>query len=85
MPYIVDLSTLQAEIPGSGDDKLAFTRAEDVGTFVAKLVDLPKWPQESTVAGTIGSFNYIVELAEKIIGSGFYFDKLLYQLILFVK
>lgn len=41
---------------------------EDVGNFVAKLVDLPARPEESAVAGTRASYNEIIKIAERTTG-----------------
>jgi len=69
--FILDVEKGTAALPGTGDDKLAFTRGEDVGLFVASSLDLDKWPEILGMVGEVKTHNQVVSLAEKVTGRKF--------------
>ncbi|KIJ28626.1 hypothetical protein M422DRAFT_54518 [Sphaerobolus stellatus SS14] len=69
--FIVDVEHCTARLPGTGDDKVGFTAADDIGKFVAASLELPKWPERSSMAGEILTYNDVVAIAEKIRGRKF--------------
>ncbi|KAF5360694.1 hypothetical protein D9756_005118 [Leucocoprinus leucothites] len=77
-PYIVDIASHKAIIPGTGDEKVTFTTVEDVGRFVAAAVKLERWPEELGMAGETTTYNQVIRDAEAVTGRKFevqYLDK----------
>ncbi|KAJ3985611.1 hypothetical protein F5890DRAFT_1122836 [Lentinula detonsa] len=70
-PYIFDLSKRSADIPGDGEKQLVYTRAEDVGKFVAAATQLEAWEEYNDVAGDVLTMNEIVRLCEDVCGTKF--------------
>ena len=62
--FVIDIGKCTAQIPGDGNAKVAMTRVEDIGLFVAASLELDKWPEVSRMAGDVKSYNEIVRLAE---------------------
>ena len=67
--FVVDVEKCTALVPGDGASNVITTRVEDIATFVAALLDLPKWPEFSRVAGGRTNWNDLVSLAEGIRGT----------------
>ena len=42
-PFVINVIAGTADLPGDGNNKLTFTRAQDIGRFVAAALDLEKW------------------------------------------
>ncbi|KAJ3778177.1 hypothetical protein FB446DRAFT_714579 [Lentinula raphanica] len=70
-PLIFNLSTQSADIPGDGEKQLWYTRAEDVGKFVAAATQLDSWEVYNNMAGEILSMNEVVRLCEDVCGTNF--------------
>ena len=66
--FIWNVEKCTAQIPGDGSTGLVFTRAEDVGKFVAASLDLNKWPEYSQMRGDRKTLNEVVKLAEETKG-----------------
>ncbi|KAK7459654.1 hypothetical protein VKT23_009636 [Stygiomarasmius scandens] len=67
-PYVVDISTGTADVPGDGNNKICYTTAEDVGRFVAEATQLEKWEEDSTMMGDLVTINEVIAMAERITG-----------------
>jgi hypothetical protein len=68
--FLVDIANKAAAVPGSGDDKVAFTYSFDVARFVDALVSTDeKWPKNSVVIGEKITANEIVAIAEEARGT----------------
>jgi len=65
LKFIVDVENGTARVPGTGEQKMAFTTGEDVGSFVAASLDLDKWPENSSMVGDVKTYNEVIALAEK--------------------
>ncbi|KAL9595845.1 MAG: hypothetical protein Q9219_006187 [cf. Caloplaca sp. 3 TL-2023] len=71
IPYI-DIAACKAAIPGSGNDKIAFTLTKDVAKFVRKMVESDeRWPVETWIAGDFVTLNEVLEVAERARGTKF--------------
>ncbi|KAJ3979676.1 hypothetical protein F5890DRAFT_1545627 [Lentinula detonsa] len=70
-PYIFDLSKRSADIPGDGEKEIWYTRAEDVGKFVAEATQLETWEEYNNMAGEILTMNEVVRLCEDVCGTEF--------------
>ncbi|KAJ3966462.1 hypothetical protein EV361DRAFT_1013403 [Lentinula raphanica] len=70
-PYVYDLSKRSADIPGDGEKQLIYTRAEDVGKFVAAATQLEAWEEYYEMAGDVLSMNEILHLCEDACGTKF--------------
>lgn len=65
----IDLEKKKARITGTGDEKIVFTRLEDVAEAVGSLVNSDqKWNADSWVVGDSKSWNELLRLAEDISG-----------------
>ncbi|KAL9003651.1 MAG: hypothetical protein Q9188_003495 [Gyalolechia gomerana] len=72
MPHYVDIAACKAAIPGSGNDKVAFTLTRDVAKFVRNMVESDeKWPVRILIAGDTVSLNELLEVAEQARGTKF--------------
>ncbi|PLB49880.1 NAD(P)-binding protein [Aspergillus steynii IBT 23096] len=60
-----------AVIPGDGETGVSFITTQDLGRFVARLMDVEEWPPVSCFAGVTASFNEILSIAEKARGEKF--------------
>ncbi|KAF4434155.1 nmra-like family [Fusarium acutatum] len=70
--FLVDIANKAAAIPGSGEDKIAFTYSIDVARFVDALINTDeKWPKHSVVIGEKITANEIVAVAEDARGERF--------------
>ncbi|KAJ3930259.1 MAG: hypothetical protein NXY57DRAFT_962854 [Lentinula lateritia] len=69
-PYIFDLSKHSADIPGDGEKQIVYTRAEDVGKFVAAATQLEAWEEYSEMAGDVLTMNEVLRLCEDVCGTG---------------
>ncbi|GJE97671.1 NAD(P)-binding protein [Phanerochaete sordida] len=68
---MIDVEHAKATSPGDGNVHIVYTRAEDVGAFVAASLDLPRWPEFSQMRGDRLTLNEIVRLAEEARGKKF--------------
>lgn len=66
---VLDIANNAAAIPGDGENPVVFTHSFDVADYVSRLLDLPKWDEESYIVGDKLTFNEFVKLAEEIKGS----------------
>ncbi|KAF4950552.1 hypothetical protein FGADI_8111 [Fusarium gaditjirri] len=63
--FLVDIANKTAAVPGSGEDKIAFTYSFDVARLVDALVNTDKkWPKHSVIIGEKITANEIVAIAE---------------------
>lgn len=68
-PFVVDVAAGKAVIPGTGEEKVTFTRVRDVGRFVAAAVKFEgRWPEELGMEGETMSYNEVVRDVEDVIG-----------------
>ncbi|KAA8650842.1 uncharacterized protein ATNIH1004_003531 [Aspergillus tanneri] len=72
-PWITSISVAGkwAVIPGDGTSKANFITTQDTAKFVARLMDLSKWPKLSSIVGEALTFVELVEIAEKVRGEKF--------------
>jgi len=66
-PWVLNLAEGKADIPGTGEEKLNLTTTDDIAGFVAASLDT-EWTEESGMAGSIVTWNEMVQIAEKITG-----------------
>lgn len=64
--FVVDVGNETAEIPGTGDQKVTFTRTQDVGAFVAAAVGLEKWEEEMGMGGETTTYNKVVRKVKEM-------------------
>ncbi|EXA33750.1 hypothetical protein FOVG_15051 [Fusarium oxysporum f. sp. pisi HDV247] len=70
--FLVDIANKAAVVPGSGEDRVAFTYSFDVARFVDDLVNAEeKWPKHSVIIGEKITVNEIVAIAEGARGERF--------------
>ncbi|KAM5355076.1 hypothetical protein ACJ41O_001722 [Fusarium nematophilum] len=70
--FLIDIENKTAAIPGSGNDKVAFTYSFDVAQFVDALVSTSKpWPRRSTIIGDKVTMNELLQIAEEARGAKF--------------
>ncbi|KAI9042434.1 NAD(P)-binding protein [Aspergillus affinis] len=62
----VNVQRKWAVIPGDGETPVSFITTQDLGRFVARLMDLEEWPRVSCFAGVTASFNKILKHAERV-------------------
>ncbi|KAJ3563935.1 hypothetical protein NP233_g8624 [Leucocoprinus birnbaumii] len=68
-PFILDISSQKATIPGTGNEKVTFTTVNDIGRFVAAAVKLEgRWPEELGMEGETTTYNHVVKQAEDVTG-----------------
>lgn len=68
----VDVSGRTAEVGGSGDEPLVFTRLEDLAQGVVQVLEEEKWEYEATwVVGDVVCWNEVIRLAERILSESF--------------
>lgn len=65
---VIDVASAKAAIPGSGNVPAVFTYSQDVGRFVAALLSLQSWENESYVIGDRLTWNEFLKLAEDVRG-----------------
>jgi nucleoside-diphosphate-sugar epimerase len=64
----VDMNGRTAEVGGSGDEPLVFTRLEDLAQGVVQVLEEEKWECEATwVVGDVVCWNEVIRLAERIL------------------
>ncbi|KAF8586851.1 NAD-P-binding protein [Ramaria rubella] len=71
LKFVVDVENGTARVPGTGDQKVTHTSAEDIGAFVAASLDLKTWPRRSGMVGETISHNEVIRIAEKLRGRKF--------------
>ncbi|KAH8924452.1 NAD(P)-binding protein, partial [Atractiella rhizophila] len=67
----VNIGEGTATIPGTGDEPVIFTLAQDIGKIVVQALALEKWEEDSWIPGTKSTYNEVVKLAEEITGRKF--------------
>lgn len=65
----VDMVNHTAAIPGTGEDLVAFTYSIDIAHFVEAVLSLEKWPEELYCYSDNRTYNEVVEIAEKTVGT----------------
>ncbi|KAH8918865.1 NAD(P)-binding protein [Atractiella rhizophila] len=70
-PYVVNIEDGTANNPGTGNDLVTFTKAQEIAVMTVKLLALEKWEEESGVVGSTMSYNEVIKLAEKLTGKKF--------------
>lgn len=69
MPFVVNIASQEAAIPGTGEEPMTFTSVRDVGRLVAAAVKLrERWPEELEMVGETTTFNQVVRDAETVTG-----------------
>jgi len=68
---MIDLSKRKAEVPGDGECAIVYTRAEDVGKFVAAATQLEVWEEYNDMAGEVTTFNQVIRVCEEVCGVKF--------------
>ena len=69
LKFWIDVENCTATIPGDGNKKLVYTAVEDVGEFVAHVLDVTDpWPETLNIVGCTVTHNELVAIAEKIRG-----------------
>ena len=53
-------------MPGDGNAKLALTRTQDIGAFVAGSVELKTWEEETGVVGKSLTYQELIEKIEAV-------------------
>lgn len=64
----IDVANKAAAIPGTGDDRMAFTYTKDVAKFVVAALDLPKWDEALFCYGDKVTWNEFLSIAEEVRG-----------------
>lgn len=65
---LFDVEKCKATLPGDGSAFFVYTRAEDVGRFVAASLDLEKWPEFSQMRGDRKRLSEILQFLEEARG-----------------
>ncbi|KEF62390.1 uncharacterized protein A1O9_00362 [Exophiala aquamarina CBS 119918] len=71
LAFGIDMANKAAAIPGTGNDKMAFTYTTDVAKFVVAALDLPKWDEALFCYGDKATWNEFLRIAEEVRGSKF--------------
>ncbi|KAF5575535.1 nmra-like family [Fusarium pseudocircinatum] len=71
LPILIDMHHDMAVVPGSGDISITVAFRDDVASFVAASLNLPRWPPETYLIGDSFTPNQLVEVAEAIKGTKF--------------
>ncbi|KAF8455367.1 hypothetical protein BGX38DRAFT_1168467, partial [Terfezia claveryi] len=66
-PFGLNIAAGKADIPGSGEERLNITFTDDIAGFAAASLDT-EWTTESGMAGSVTTFNELVNIAEKVTG-----------------
>ena len=69
MNFQIDVENCTATLPGDGSAYVVYTRAEDIGKFVAASISLEKWPELSQMRGDRMKFNEVLQLLEEARGA----------------
>lgn len=63
----VNIEERKARIPGSGEEPVTLTLADDVGKAIVWLIDDPRpWPKYTYIAGSVTSWNELVKMGEEV-------------------
>lgn len=65
---VLNMERRWAAVPGDGSAKANFVTTEDMGKFVANMMDLGSWSKVSTFVGDCLTMNQLVEMAEEARG-----------------
>ena len=65
---VINMEKKWAVVPGDGSARATFITTQDMARFVARLLDLKKWPLVCSIVGQEMTLNELVALAEKIRG-----------------
>ena len=55
-----------ADLPGDGTSRLTSTRTQDIGHFVAAVLNLEKWETQMGMVGSTMSYHEVVGAIEKV-------------------
>ena len=69
MNFYIDVENCTATLPGDGSAYVVYTRAEDIGKFVAASLDLEKWPELSQMRGDRMRLSEVLRLLEGVRGA----------------
>jgi hypothetical protein len=70
-------------IPGSGNERVSFTLADDIGAAIATLMDVPKWDHYTFVHGDTVTWNQVLAIGERVTGISAVFLPSFHFLLLF--
>ena len=68
---VLNMEQRWAAIPGDGSTKAHFVTTQDMGKFVAHLMDLKPWAKVSSIVGECLTFKQLIEMAEEARGEYF--------------
>lgn len=54
------------DLPGDGNNKLTFTRTQDIGSFVAAALDLKRLEKEIGIVANTISYNKVIAAIEQV-------------------
>ncbi|KAF4984069.1 hypothetical protein FDECE_17167 [Fusarium decemcellulare] len=69
--FVIDIENKAAGIPGTGNDRAAFTYSYDLAKFVASFLTLMNWDRETYVMSDKITWNEFLALAEEARGTKF--------------
>ncbi|KAG9952750.1 hypothetical protein KCU85_g1963, partial [Aureobasidium melanogenum] len=64
--FVVNMKAGTAEVPASGDDKIAFTEMNDVARFVIASLESEVWPETLGMRGDVKTYREALAIAEKV-------------------
>ncbi|KAI8579893.1 hypothetical protein K450DRAFT_239595 [Umbelopsis ramanniana AG] len=68
----ISIEKRTANVPGTGNQPMVLTMAEDIGKAVVWLIDDPKpWPKYTYIKGTVTSWNELIKYGEEVTGEKF--------------
>ena len=65
-PFAINIAAGTADVPGDGNAKLALTRTQDIGAFVAGSVELKTWEEETGIVGKSLTYRERIEKIEAV-------------------
>ena len=71
LPCWVDLGNRFAALPGDGNTPMVLTHSQDVGKFVAAVLDLPRWEKHVYLIGDRLTLSEFLSTAEEALGVEF--------------
>ncbi|KAH8552951.1 hypothetical protein BGW37DRAFT_277922 [Umbelopsis sp. PMI_123] len=70
--FCVNFNERKATVPGTGNEPLAMTFADDIGKAIVWLIDDPRpWPKYTYLTGSITSLNQLIQYGEEATGEKF--------------
>jgi nucleoside-diphosphate-sugar epimerase len=68
----INIDDRKANVPGTGNQPIAMTMAEDIGKAVVWLIDDAKpWPKYTYIKGSVTSWNELIKYGEEVTGEKF--------------